>query len=246
MTPYGPVAAVLGSLGSGSLAVVVRARFAVLRSGPFLPVYAAVLACVVVPGAFVLPIAWAGHRWSLAVAIPLGLVAGEAARLADRAVVRRLLRRRQPITPPSAGESRLTGVRPAGVGAAAPAPPRDPPAGPGRAAESGRAADTAFGLGWTLLVAVLEELAHRGLVVAACLRLHPASAAAAALLGAACWFGLLHLPFGWAHVAGKVPLGLLATAAALGAGTVFAAVVAHLWFNLRTWSETRTASAGTP
>ncbi|MFI5776944.1 CPBP family intramembrane glutamic endopeptidase [Nocardia sp. NPDC051570] len=217
---------------------MLRARCARLRRFSFLALYAALLLIVVAVGLTQLHMAWSGNRLGLLCCIPLGALAGSSAVACDRVIIAKLRHTasrsgEQAGKSPPARSGLVAGVRPAGVatGAAqALTPRRDRP---GDDVES--VADSAFALGWVVLIAILEELGYRGLLLAACQRLHPTVVMGAAVLATLLWFGLIHLSFGWPHVAGKLPLGALALVGALVTGTVFTAVISHVWFNTQIW-----------
>jgi hypothetical protein len=62
---------------------------------------------------------------------------------------------------------------------------------------------------------------------------------ALALAGTLAAFATSHVWFGWTHVLAKLPLGALALICVLAVGNVVPAVIAHVVFNLRIWSEIR-------
>src|SRR5262249_19868568 len=88
-------------------------------------------------------------------------------------------------------------------------------------------------------VAILEEMLHRGWLLAICRTLPGMGWRITATAGMILAFALIHLPSGWPHVMGKAPLSFLTTVAVVGTGTVMAAIVAHVWFNVRIWSDQR-------
>jgi len=174
-----------------------------------------------------------GSSWRWLAALPLGVVAGEAALRCDRSVVRFAARRfgrgpRRPGVPHPAriGTPTIVAAQLGSRGA------RRTVGAHRLAADSRLGRDSAaMSKGLVTAIAVLEELVFRGFLFLACLRLSGlgAPAAVVALVGA---FALTHVWFGWIQVAAKLPLGALATLCALFAG-VLPAVLAHVVFNLR-------------
>jgi membrane protease YdiL (CAAX protease family) len=170
----------------------------------FAHAYGLVLALVALWGGFVFePGAILGRPRTWPLAVVVGLVLGAVAARADLAVVRRSLRRRR------SGGAVFT-------------------------AGSGTVADAyGFGLSSLVLIAGLEEVIYRGWLLQAC-RLVPSTLLSAVAVGASLLaFSLVHLRFGWTHVLAKTPLGTLALAGVLVTGSVVAAIVAHVEFNVR-------------
>jgi membrane protease YdiL (CAAX protease family) len=252
-----------GGLGGFALAADCYRRFLARRGARVLDAYAAVLLLALVPGIAVLgPAAVFGTPGplGLALALPLGLAAGIAARRFDRTVIRRAARRaaarRASVR---AGTGRAGGVR-NGAGRAGAA---DGPVGAGRVtptagalllgggarreppAQRGTSADyldpRQFPLGTVLAVAAAEEVFYRGVLLRAALL--PAGWVAPALaVATVVAFALAHVTFGWPHVLAKAPLGVLAAVLVLALGSVLPALAAHLWFNLSVWRDIRAAA----
>jgi hypothetical protein len=109
--------------------------------------------------------------------------------------------------------------------------------------ERGRAAIRIEGLVQLATIGALEELDYRGALVGACFLVPSTALRTAALAASVAAFALSHIWFGWPHVAAKVPLGVLTMAAALVAGSVVPAVVAHVVFNVAVARALRNESA---
>lgn len=180
------------------------------------------------------------------VSLPLGVVIGVIAGWSDRAIVRSLSRRRfvdemggQPIVRRTGQRShrvrRVTHFPVAGQLA------RRRALGLPGAQQTmwPSAGDRPFGLLPLLVVATLEELIYRGLLVQAALLLPSDFMVALALAGSVISFALSHISFGWPHVAAKLPLSALALIAVISLGTVLPAILAHLVFNARIWRDWR-------
>jgi Type II CAAX prenyl endopeptidase Rce1-like len=103
----------------------------------------------------------------------------------------------------------------------------------------------AFPLWGDVSVGALEELIYRGFLVQAALLL-AAPYAAPVLAATAAAYALSHIWFGWRHVAAKLPLSLLALGSTLALGTVLPALVAHVYFNARVWSDIHDRTALIP
>jgi len=82
-----------------------------------------------------------------------------------------------------------------------------------------------------MAIAVLEELVYRGLLLDFCFRLPGFGWQVTGVAGMTIWFALVHVWYGWVHVAAKAPLSIVATALALLGGGPAAAVLAHVMFN---------------
>jgi hypothetical protein len=96
-----------------------------------------------------------------------------------------------------------------------------------------------------VLIAVLEEAVFRGVLVRAALSVSSVPLTIALLGGIAGVFALEHLPFGWSHVAGKIPFSIAVTAGAVLLGSSIMPIVAHTTLNLlvfRYLQETRRLS----
>ncbi|MGH8905167.1 MAG: CPBP family intramembrane glutamic endopeptidase [Egibacteraceae bacterium] len=83
----------------------------------------------------------------------------------------------------------------------------------------------------------LEELSYRGFIAQICLQAPSVLLRAAALVATTAVFALSHVWFGWAHVAGKAALGIIALGLALSFQSVVPAMVAHVIFNTLAWRD---------
>lgn len=99
-------------------------------------------------------------------------------------------------------------------------------------------------LRWLLLAAVAEECVFRGVLTGAVLGVSWFPGRLAGLGAVMAMFCLSHLYFGWAQVAAKVPLAVLATVLVLVTGTIAGAVLAHVVVNTRVWRVTRRPGGG--
>jgi membrane protease YdiL (CAAX protease family) len=88
-----------------------------------------------------------------------------------------------------------------------------------------------------IVVAILEEVVFRGLLVQVCLELPDTALIVAVLSGSLVMFSLSHLSFGWPHVVGKFPLGVVTLVGTLALGTVLPAIIAHVMFNSQVWRD---------
>jgi len=86
-------------------------------------------------------------------------------------------------------------------------------------------------------IAILEEILYRGYLVQASLMLDNIYLIAIALSASVLAFSLAHIQFGWAHVFGKLPLGILALASVLVLGSIVSAIIIHCLFNYIVWKE---------
>ncbi|MFF7725405.1 CPBP family intramembrane glutamic endopeptidase [Streptomyces sp. NPDC008001] len=135
-------------------------------------------------------------------------------------------------------ETRVRAVRPVRAPGASPGDgPRRRVMGiaKGRGGYVPTADDYRVGLGWLLAVAVLEELVFRGVLLRMALRPGNEGLRVAGIVGVVAMFALSHIFFGWAQVLAKLPLSVLATAATLVTGSVWAAAVTHMVFNAYVW-----------
>jgi Type II CAAX prenyl endopeptidase Rce1-like len=225
---YAIAATVVYSLSCAWLAGIVVARSRRARDVGFLGVYVAILLLVAAPAVLVLrPAHVTGPALGrIALAVPLGAVAGCVCVWAEVLVTRAVRRRER-----ARRETRRSADQPLRYAAAAP---------PG--ALQDRAFEMVQGqprrgriLALLLAVATLEEILFRGVLLDLALSLPGDVAAGAAICGIAIAFALTHVSFGWTAVVGKLPLAAIATAAALVTGTVVAAVAAHAVVNVRAW-----------
>jgi hypothetical protein len=179
----------------------------------------------------------------LAMLIAVGALVGGASRLADRAILRWLYRRkyhlksglaaaagraeswRQPA--PSYRQVKTTsdrsfyGSRPRGLFREIP--------------DGARGQDRQLPM--IMAVAGLEEILFRGVVIGACRSIPNATLEGAGILGMVLLFAGLHVQFGPSHVASKLPLGALATGAVLATNSVLPAICAHVLFNMSVWHD---------
>jgi hypothetical protein len=212
---YGIAILVLYGLGCFALAAQVHERWLSGTSAGFLQVHAAVATVIVLWGVMVLdPMPVLGNSVGmLLLAFPVGLAVGIVARLADRAILRRLTRWqliRRP-SPRSGNMSHRPQVS--------------------NLPTSERRAE--FKVAWLVVVAVLEELIYRGFLVRTAFLLPAPLLVAGAIVGIVLIFALAHLQFGWEHVMAKLPLSALAMGTVLFLGSVLPAVVAHALFNVK-------------
>jgi membrane protease YdiL (CAAX protease family) len=90
-----------------------------------------------------------------------------------------------------------------------------------------------------VIVAALEEVLFRGVLVDLCLALDQSWLTAACLAGTVIVFAASHVYWGWSQVFAKGLLGVFALISVLSLGTVVAAVVAHVLFNGHVWLVSR-------
>ncbi|HEY6797035.1 MAG TPA: CPBP family intramembrane glutamic endopeptidase [Kineosporiaceae bacterium] len=247
------------------LASAVHARWLKGRGVRIVPTHVLTLGVVVVTGTALLGPGWIGNlvadptggsgpaSWTgwvpWAAAGAAGVVVFAVAAPLDLAICRAYQARHRPTVATAArrpveGAARL---RPVGLAAGRPAAALN-----NRVASNRRWSPTAHdrelhvGLAWLLASAAAEECSFRGFV------LHQVAAfpgwdRAVAIAAVTMAFALSHLFFGWIQVLAKLPLSVLATAAALATGSVLAPLVGHVLFNLQAWQRRpRTAAAPTP
>jgi hypothetical protein len=242
--PYALAIAVVGGLGALSLAAHIYTRWFMSLGARFSVVYGLVLTLVSVFGIWVV----GSYRivptslTSVGLSLAVGLVAGIAATLSDRSILRALGRRQ--------ARMRSRGAR------TRPQPPRlrDLRSRPGTQLGRERRQlglqrvqtkrEPSFdisrdGLLTLASVGALEELEFRGALLGACFLLPWPALRVAALAATVAAFALTHVWYGWPHVLAKFPLGLLALIAAIAVGNVLAAIVAHVFFNAAVWRELR-------
>lgn len=88
-------------------------------------------------------------------------------------------------------------------------------------------------------IALLEELIFRGFLLSGCRLIEQPILEHLAIVATCAAFALAHIRFGWAQVASKIPLSILATAAAMISGGVVAAMIVHAVFNFEVWQESK-------
>jgi len=243
--------AIVYGLAAFATASWVHGRWFGRRPGgaTFYDVYLLVLAFASACGwlAFGLP----ARDWSALalIAIPAGAVAGQAAVVADRAIVRTLVRRAVVGTPGGPGGAR----RPRGpaldpqarslVMPARRAPRSSKVALIFRKARMSRAATGEQTLAALVGLAILEELVYRDVLLRASLALPGVVLDALALAGTLIAFALAHVDHGWPHVLAKLPLGALCLLLVLASSSVLPAIATHLVFNVRAWHDRRPLDA---
>jgi membrane protease YdiL (CAAX protease family) len=247
-----PIRSDAGAYAVAILAVLALSPFAVGmqvyarlpgRRVRVLDVYAAVCAAIAGWGIVVLGlegvVRMPGQSWPLALAP--AIAAGIAAHRFDRAILRRLARR--------SGAAGMPAPRPGAVGL--PGPPlafqqnrvRRRKLGAGRSGvQRAYGADaTDFPLPTIVAVAVLEEAVYRGVLLTLCVAIAAPALSALAVAASLAAFALAHVPFGWAHVAAKCPLGALSLVA-MAVGGLPAAAAVHVTFNVLVWNDVRERS----
>lgn len=222
------VAALACAPGAALVCVLWRTR---LRPG-FLTVYSGLLTAVAALGVatLTLPSVTQGSADALVSSALLGLPAGVCASSCDE-WIRRALRRR---TRRAASER---GLRTRSSVPLLASVSRVPPPGAGTAAP-----DVGGPLALLLLIAGLEELLFRGILVD--LALHLSFVVAAVCIAASVVvFAASHVYWGLEEFVAKLPLGLAALAVSLPFRAVVGAVVAHMVFNARSWLASRGGAA---
>lgn len=233
LDPYLLAILVSYCLCSFSLASWLHARWLSATQFDFYAVYAAVLALTVSAGFLLLGGAWVGtaSAFGLILAWPLGAALGLLAERLDRGIVRRLARgegaqRSRPRVVDAQSRTRIVSQ----VSPLTRATSRGL-----RTAKSHRLAPENLkpSLSLMLIIAALEELIFRGLLLGLATLSPNLWIYGACVLGTLAVFACSHIQFGWPHVFGKAPLGALCLLATLISGNVLTAVVAHVFFNLR-------------
>lgn len=246
---YGIVLVVLFGLASFSLAAHLYSRLLQTRKVEFMRVYCVVMAFVF---GFAMVVFRAEPiigdsiiRWLLA--LPIGLIVGVVCTWSDRRLVRYLVRRRRfsirslpgrssPWTTSTHKETHsVVRIRPVSVLADSPRTRLINPGGRSVVPRADRTTRSSWHL--VIAIAVLEELIFRGVLVQASFLLSNVVVCAAALIATVIVFALAHVAFGWAHVIGKLPLGVGALISVLAMGTIVPAILAHGYFNYRVWRE---------
>jgi membrane protease YdiL (CAAX protease family) len=215
---------VVYALACAPLAGHLVAILPVERRPRFLPIYVLTMSAVaaVALATLSLPSVTESSPRSLAFSTLLGLGAGVLAIRCDSAV-RRLAQRK--------ARQRRRG------------PSVTPPPGPARAAPGTvEVVDGSVAtLGLLLTVALLEEVLFRGILVDLTLDLSSTALAVAGLAGTVAVFASAHVYWGLIELLAKLPLGVLALAAALPFRCVVGAVAAHVLFNAWSWVAVREA-----
>ena len=218
------VAALACAPGAALVSLLWPAR----RRPGFLAVYTGVLTAVAVLGVatLALPSVTQDSVTALGASALLGAPAGMWASSCDE-WIRRALRRRTR----RAALERGLGTRVSVLASAS----RISPPGAG-------ALDVGGSLALLLLIAALEELLFRGIVIDLALRL-TVVAAAACIAGSIVVFAASHIYWGLEEFVAKLPLALAALAVSLPFRAVVGAVVAHMVFNARSWLASRGEAA---
>lgn len=238
---YGIAVLVLNGISASSLAALLHRRWAADRGIRYSYVYSLVMLIIVLWGGLILdsrPLVGSPRSWLLG--ILLGGVGGVLATQADRAIRRLADRRYQEPSTFRAGRRgahqeprRLGTINRNGT-----------PYGPNLQVLDDQVKHYGFTLWPLVAVATLEEMIYRGWLLEVCRLLPSGALSGVAVVATVLAFSLLHLPFGWPHVVGKTPLGVLALIGVLLTGSVVAAIVAHICFNVQVWHEQRTSRLG--
>ena len=245
---YGITLLIVFSLASFSVSAHLYSRWLAERGRSFIAIHCWVLAAISVWGLLILGPEGIVSRSAIAGAltIPVGIGCGIFAVWSDRAIVRGLSRRRlllnsrrrsspAPRTGRYSETRAVTRMTPVSSGTRV---VRSRGVNPGGRDFFARPEDSIQTSLWLiLLVAVLEELVFRGFIVQASLLLPHPALVAGAILASVVMFALSHLSFGWAHVAGKLPLGIVAALSVVALGTVAPAIIAHGLFNYQIWRD---------
>jgi len=217
---------VLG-VGGSTVATRLHQRWLAVHGVSFTVVYGVTLIVAIVCGTLTLygvplllpPVV----QWPVDIA--LGMVVGWGAFVADRAINRRCQRRELGRRPSQAaasgGEQRVwrAMAAPANAPAGEPASRRD-----------------------LLVIAVLEEVVFRGVLVRFALSMDATPLIGALLVAIAGVFALEHLHFGWSHVAGKLPFSAVVTIGAVVLGSSVMPIAAHVMLNLLVFRHLRETS----
>ncbi|ATL29099.1 CPBP family intramembrane glutamic endopeptidase [Streptomyces formicae] len=254
----------LCALSCLALASHLHVRFFDHRGVHTLQVYAAVLAVVAGCGLLVVGprVLGSGVGWGLLVSPLLGAAVAPLVATADTLITRRLGRRaarsaardqgrganrdgttrggRAPATAPRARATRPVGQAARLAGASSATTTRQ------QWTPSHRDTDVALPLGWLVAVGVLEECVFRGTLTGVALTQHGLAQRVLILLAATGAFALSHIFFGWAQVAAKLPLSVIALALTLATGSALGAVVTHALFNVRIWRYQNTVRGAAP
>ncbi|MGW2224166.1 CPBP family intramembrane glutamic endopeptidase [Streptomyces formicae] len=254
----------LCALSCLALASHLHVRFFDHRGVHTLQVYAAVLAVVAGCGLLVVGprVLGSGVGWGLLVSPLLGAAVAPLVATTDTLITRRLGRRaarstardrgrganrdgttrggRAPATAPRARTTRPVGQAARLAGASSTTTTRQ------QWTPSHRDTDVALPLGWLVAVGVLEECVFRGTLTGVALTQHGIAQRVLILLAATGTFALSHIFFGWAQVAAKLPLSVIALALTLATGSVLGAVVTHALFNARIWRYQNTVRGAAP
>jgi small-conductance mechanosensitive channel len=210
-------AAVVLGVGGSTVATRLHQRWLAIHGLSFTAVYSGTLIVAIVCGGltfggvplFLPPVA------RLPIDLALGMVIGWGAFAIDRAINRRWQRRelRRPPSQPVAARNEQRVWRAAAVQAHA------------SLAEPGSRRDL-------LVIAVLEEVVFRGVLVRIALSALSRPVIGVLLLAITVVFALEHLHFGWSHVAGKLPFSAAATVGAAILGSTVMPIAAHVTLNL--------------
>jgi len=210
-------AAVVLGVGGSTVATRLHQRWMAIHGVSFTAVYGVTLIVAIVCGTLALgtvPLLLPSVV-RLPIDLALGLVIGGGAFAIDRAINRRWQRRdlrrlsSQPVIPRNEQRVWRATSAPAHVSATEPASRRD-----------------------LVVIAVLEEVVFRGVLIRIALSVTSTAVIGMLLLAITVVFALEHLHFGWSHVAGKLPFSAAVTVAAAVLGSTVIPIAAHLTLNL--------------
>jgi membrane protease YdiL (CAAX protease family) len=244
---YLRAAVVVGGAGGVAIASHIHVRWLDRYGCPGVVVHAVVFVVLAVAGVAVVGFRALAHTgWAGAAAGVVGLPVGLAVAFADVWLARRLTRRHRQAgsraTPRAAAASRIRSS------AVARSLTGDAGYGPGSATwtPTGRDSAVPTKLGWLLIAAVAEECVFRGVLTTAVLGISWLPGRLAGLAAVIALFCLSHLYFGWAQVAAKAPLSVLATILVLATGAIIGAVLVHVVVNARVWRVARQQGPAVP
>jgi CAAX prenyl protease-like protein len=198
---------------------------------PILEVYAGALAVTAAWGLLVVgvDVALDTSAIGLASGVAVGVATGGLGFVAERAIVRRTVRRKR------------FAVR---TGPRSPWLPADGRSGRRLSALGELSRGESAALPTVIAVGCLEEVVYRGALNGVCMLVAAAPLRVAALAGATVVFAVSHVWFGWSHVLGKLPFSAAATASVVALDSLLTAVVAHVVLNAAVWRVTRGARRG--
>ncbi|HMJ97062.1 MAG TPA: CPBP family intramembrane glutamic endopeptidase [Thermoleophilaceae bacterium] len=244
---YSLAIVVVYGLSTFSLTAQAYSRWLTSRRISFPFVYCVVLAVVVAYGVSVVGVDAFGSAPSAVwvVGAATGLAGGLGAKRFDQLILRTLERRHaasgQHVRGTARGRVADRYPRTETVGLDQAVAPRRRPSGVWRIQRKRRAvlAGWSWGFASSSVVAALEEMLHRGVLLETARLLPGQLLFATACAGLVLVFALTHIWFGLRQVAAKLPLGVVALVLVLIYGTIVPAVVAHVVFNLMTVAEAR-------
>jgi hypothetical protein len=243
---YGLAILVVHGLGCFSLAAHLHARWFANKAVDALTVHVWVKGGIVVWGALIVEPSYLFNSLliDLTVGMACGVAGGWLAFTCDLAIARRLWRRARrhggaaghtPPDPnahfrvkniPTTLETRSARCRPTGLQTAT---------------TQFLAAGTRgrYRLWSTVALAVFEELIFRGFLIAVCYGLPDKTLIAGGVTGTVLVFVLSHVSFGWPQVFAKTGLAVMTVSVRLATGSVTAAVLAHVLYNVLVWRYNR-------